>query len=174
MTAGGPFPYSRVLIAGCGGAGKSTLALALGELTGLPVTHLDRLWWTPGWVSRSREEFDALLEAELKKPAWIIEGNYSRTFPRRLQYADFCVFLDIDRDECLRSVRERVRRFRGRSRPDMPEGCPERTDREFEAWIRDFHGKTRPAMLRALEEHDVPYHVFQSRRAAYGWLNQYK
>ena len=49
-------PYKRVLIVGCGGSGKSTLARHLGEKTGLPVVHLDRLWWLPGWVERSRED----------------------------------------------------------------------------------------------------------------------
>ena len=38
------FPYHKVLIVGCGGAGKSTLARAMGERFGLPIVHLDRLW----------------------------------------------------------------------------------------------------------------------------------
>ena len=39
----------RILMIGCGGAGKSTLARALGEKLGLPVVHLDKLWWTGNW-----------------------------------------------------------------------------------------------------------------------------
>lgn len=38
----------RILILGCGGAGKSTLARRLGAATGLPVVHLDGLYWQPG------------------------------------------------------------------------------------------------------------------------------
>ena len=37
----------RVMIIGCGGAGKSTLARKRGEKTGLPVVHLDQIWWAP-------------------------------------------------------------------------------------------------------------------------------
>ena len=55
----------RVLIIGCSGAGKSTLARKLGEKTGLPVVHLDALFWEPGWVESSRDVFDAKLMAEL-------------------------------------------------------------------------------------------------------------
>ena len=40
----------RILILGCGGAGKSTLARRLGAATGLPVVHLDGLYWQPGWL----------------------------------------------------------------------------------------------------------------------------
>jgi adenylate kinase family enzyme len=39
----------RVVILGCAGTGKSTLARRLGAKTGLPVVHLDALFWEPGW-----------------------------------------------------------------------------------------------------------------------------
>ncbi|WP_343388145.1 hypothetical protein [Candidatus Amarobacter glycogenicus] len=44
----------RVLIIGSGGAGKSTLARHLGEISGLPVIHLDAEHWRPGWIEPSR------------------------------------------------------------------------------------------------------------------------
>ena len=50
----------RIVIIGCGGAGKSTLARQLGKKLNIPVVHLDKLWWKPGWVESSREEIDAL------------------------------------------------------------------------------------------------------------------
>jgi len=48
----------RIMIIGCGGSGKSTLARQLGEKLSLPVVHLDKLFWKPGWVHISQEEFD--------------------------------------------------------------------------------------------------------------------
>ena len=58
----------RVMIIGCGGAGKSTLARKLGEKTGLPIVHLDQIWWSPGnWEHMEREKFDVRLAAELEK-----------------------------------------------------------------------------------------------------------
>ena len=46
----------RVAIVGPGGAGKFTFVRSLGEQTRLPVFHLDRFFWKPGWVETPREE----------------------------------------------------------------------------------------------------------------------
>jgi adenylate kinase family enzyme len=58
----------RILIIGCGGAGKSTLARQLGDKLGLPVVHLDKLFWHPGWVESSKEEIDEKIRIEMEKP----------------------------------------------------------------------------------------------------------
>jgi adenylate kinase family enzyme len=39
----------RVSIVGPGGTGKTTIALEIGRRLGMPVVHLDRLYWQPGW-----------------------------------------------------------------------------------------------------------------------------
>ena len=72
----------RIMIIGSGGSGKTTLARQLGEKTGLPVVHLDNIWWSPGnWKHLEREEFDALLQKELEKTfaAACSTGRVSRT-----------------------------------------------------------------------------------------------
>ena len=74
----------RIMIIGCGGSGKSTLARQLGEKTGLPVVHLDQIWWAPGnWKHLDWEEFERRLMAELEKPQWILDGNFNRTIETR-------------------------------------------------------------------------------------------
>ena len=166
------FAYRRVLIVGCGGAGKSTLARELGKRTGLPVVHLDRIWWLPGWVHISREAFDQKLAAELEKPEWIIDGDYSRTFAMRLARADFCVFLDLDTQTCMQGALERARIYKGKSRPDMTEGCEEYLDEKFEQWILDFREKTRPKMLGELRASGVAHRIFTSREEAWAWLDE--
>lgn len=168
------FPYKRILITGCGGAGKSTLARRIGERFGLPVVHLDRLWWLPGWVERERPDFDRLLSAELDKPAWVIDGNFSRTFAWRLEHADLCLYLDFDLETCMQGVYDRWKEYDGRTRPDMTEGCPERVDSEFEVWIRDFNVKTRPFMLEKIKQSGVPCKIFTTRAEAYEWLERYE
>ena len=122
----------------------------------------------------SREEFDALLACELDKPAWVMDGNYERTLPWRLCYAEAAVFLDLSAEECLQSVRARVKEYRGRTRPDMAEGCEERLDEEFETWIETYQDETRGKVLRAVQASEVPLFVFPSRGEAWAWLEGFE
>ena len=46
----------KILIMGYSGSGKSTLAGYLGKKYGIPVLHLDHVFWLPGWKARPREE----------------------------------------------------------------------------------------------------------------------
>ena len=106
----------RVLVLGCPGAGKSTLARSLGEALSLPVVHLDKLWWKSGWINRTEGEFDALLDAVLLGEEWVIDGNYLRTLPRRLERCDAVVLLDYPRRVCLFRALRRILSWRGRTR----------------------------------------------------------
>lgn len=167
------FPYKRILIVGCGGAGKSTLARAMGEKFKLPVVHLDKLWWLPNWVTRSESEFDDMLSKELKKESWIIEGNFLRTLGMRLERADLCIFLDYDTEVCLSSVHDRVRKYEGKTRPDMTDGCTETADPVFEEWINSFGEKVRPLMLEQLNASNVPHKIFMTRDETEKWLSEF-
>ena len=48
----------KIIIIGSPGAGKSTFSFALAEKTGLPLYHIDKLFWKAGWVSVEKEELD--------------------------------------------------------------------------------------------------------------------
>jgi adenylate kinase family enzyme len=69
-------------------------------LTGLPVVHLDKLFWKPGWIQAAKEEFYTLLIEALSRDAWIIDGNYSSTLPLRLESCDQVVYFDFPRLVC--------------------------------------------------------------------------
>lgn len=152
----------RVLVLGCPGAGKSTLARSLGEALSLPVVHLDKLWWKSGWINRTEGEFDALLDAVLLGEEWVIDGNYLRTLPRRLERCDAVVLLDYPRRVCLFRALRRILTWRGRTRPDMAADCPERLDGEFVRWIWEFHRTQRPQVLELLDGWTGEKHVFRS------------
>ena len=154
----------RVLVLGCPGAGKSTLARSLGEALSLPVVHLDKLWWKSGWINRTEGEFDALLDAVLLGEEWVIDGNYLRTLPRRLERCDAVVLLDYPRRVCLLRALRRILTWRGRTRPDMAADCPERLDGEFVRWIWDFHRTQRPQVLELLDGWTGEKHVFRSTK----------
>lgn len=133
----------KIVIIGCGGAGKSTLARALGDKLDLPVVHLDKLFWRPGWVHVSREEFDVLHSRALAGEKWILDGNFDRTMEQRIAHCDTVIYLDFSRWACLRGVCKRVLTTHGTVRPDMGEGCPERFDWEFLKWVWHFNSKNR-------------------------------
>ena len=163
----------RVMIIGCGGAGKSTLARALGERTGLPVVHLDQIWWAPGnWVHREREEFDALLMAEMEKPQWILDGNFNRTIQLRLNKCDTVIYLDFPRLVCLKNWIGRVLKNWGHARADMAPGCSEWLDPGMAAWIWNFNKQNRKRyyeLLNGLEGKQV--YILKSRRAVKKFLD---
>ena len=142
----------RIVIIGCGGAGKSTLARQLGEKLGIPVVHLDKLFWRPGWEQVSREEFDKLHRAQLAKDRWIMDGNFDRTMEERIARCDTVIYLDFGRLACLLGVLKRVLTTYGKVRPDMGEGCPERVDLDFLKWVWDFNKNKREKNYRLLEE----------------------
>ena len=163
----------RVLIIGNCGAGKSTFARALAEKTGLPLVHLDKLYWHGDWEHLSREEFDPVLQTELEKPQWIIDGNFSRTLPHRLSYADTVFYLDIPVLTCLWGLTKRVFTNYGKTREDMGGNCPERFDKQKISLYRGiltFNRRNRKKFYEMLKESGVAYTVFRSRKEANAYL----
>ena len=162
----------RIVIIGCGGSGKSTLARQLGEKLNLPVVHLDKLWWKPGWVETSREDFDAKLAEELAKPQWIMDGNFNRTIETRIAKCDTIIYLDFSRVACVLGVLKRVITTYGKVRPDMGDGCPERFDLEFLKWVWSFNDKNRQRYYGILNEaQGVETIVLKNRRMVKRFLN---
>ena len=125
----------RIMIFGGPGSGKSTLARQIGALSGLPVVHIDPMYWAPNWVQRGRDETVALSLAAAKGEAWVFEGNHAETMDARMERADVIIFLDLPRSLRMLRVLRRIWAYRGQTRPDMPANCPERLDFAF---LRDF------------------------------------
>lgn len=122
----------------------------LGEILGLPVIHLDRHFWRPGWVEPAREVWRDQVEQLLKSDRWIIDGNYSGTMELRLGSCDTVIFLDFPRHICSWRIIKRSIQYRGRSRPDIADGCPERIDLSFFKWTWNYPVRSRPGVLERL------------------------
>lgn len=126
----------RVLIIGGNGSGKTTMARQLAEITKLPLCHLDSLYWTGDWQVRERSEFLELLQAELEKSEWILDGNMRSTLPKRLPYCDTVIYLDFSGIRCFFGTVKRVLENHGRSRSDMGGNCVERFDKRSWDFIK--------------------------------------
>ena len=149
------------------------MARQLGEKTGLPVVHLDKLFWHPGWVESSKEEIDAKIMQAILEPRWILDGNYNRTLPKRLEYCDTVIYLDFSRFACLMGVVKRVLTTYGTVRPDMGEGCPERFDWDFLQWVWNFNKNKRKKyhdLLSAQTGKEI--YILKNRRQVKRFLGQ--
>jgi adenylate kinase family enzyme len=142
----------RILVIGISGAGKSTFARALSARTGLPLIHLDREFWRPGWVVTPRTEWRARVAELVAGERWIIEGNYAGSLDLRLPRADALVWFDYPTHRCLSRVVWRVATSYGKVRPDMAAGCPEKFDWEFLRYVWRFNRLERPKVVAALAQ----------------------
>lgn len=161
----------RVLIIGGNGSGKTTFAKQLAEKTRLPLVHLDSLYWKENWESVSREEFDALLEQELVKPKWILDGNMNRTLQHRLLYCDTVVYLDFSSFSCLCGVIARTIKYYGKTRPDMGKNCPERISLGFYKQAFLYNSKFRKKYYGMIKENpQIQWIVLKNRKQTKQYL----
>lgn len=116
----------RVAILGRAGAGKSTLARAIGEALDLPVIHLDVLVYGPEWARLPVASVRERLADLMRRDSWVVEGTYPELADLSLPRAERIIW--IDQPAWLRLWRcwRKTRVYRTRRRPDRPEGCEER------------------------------------------------
>ncbi len=160
----------KAIVIGCPGSGKSTFARALAEKTGLPLIHLDMLYWNADKTTVAKEVFLERLRAAMSRDEWIIDGNYGGTMEMRLSACDTVYFLDYPVDICLEGIRER----RGKPRSDMP-WVEENDDAEFINFIKDFNSVSKPKILNLLEKYnEKDIFIFKSREEADTFLSAIK
>lgn len=145
----------KIAIIGYSGSGKSTLAVFLGERYRSEVLHLDRIQWLPGWKERDADSKKHMVKEFLDThDGWVIDGNYTSLFyERRMEEADLIIELLFGRIPCYFRVWKRYLTYKGRSRPDMTEGCSEKLDLEFTKWVF-INGRTteKRNRYRAVQE----------------------
>lgn len=160
----------RIIIIGCPGSGKSTFSRALHEATGIPLYHLDMMYWNADRTIVHKAIFRKRLSEALEKDRWIIDGNYSSTMELRLQACDTVIFLDYPLEVCLQGIRDR----RGKMRTDMPWIEKEdEEDSEFFEFIRNYNSQSRPEVMELLSRYpDKDIYIFKNRNEAEEFLNQ--
>ncbi len=138
----------RIMIVGCSGSGKSTFARKLHEKTGLPLYHLDNIWWNPDRTHITREEFDEKLSELVSRDSWIIDGDYSRTYEVRLAACDTIFFLDYSPEVCMEGIISRV----GKERPDMP-WVEDTVDPELAEMVKNYQKENKPRLEELLRKY---------------------
>ena len=142
----------RVLVIGPGGSGKSTFARRLGQILGIEVKHLDSFYWSAGWTKPSEEAWLKTVNELISGDTWILDGNFGGTLRLRVERADTIILLDMPRLLCLWRITKRRLLYRNRLRPDMAEGCAEKLDSEFISWVWNYSHRSRPKVLKLLNE----------------------
>jgi len=142
----------RVVVIGPGASGKSTLAVQLGQATGLPVIELDKVFWRPGLVGTPRDQWVAVQKSLVKENEWILDGDLGPydAIEVRLSAADTVIFLDFSLFRCawraIRRSRERV---------------------DFWLWLFRYRRVSRPFLMTAIGKHAnrATIHVLRNPRA---------
>ena len=147
----------RVVILGRGASGKSTLARRLGDITGLPVIEVDKIFWRPGLIATPREEWAAMQEKMVAGERWIMDGDLGPydAVEVRLRAADTIIFLDFSVVRCAwRAIR--------RSREGVA----------FWHWFLAYRYQSRPILRAAIASHapNGALHVFRGPKALDGFV----
>lgn len=169
---------NRVMVIGISaGVGKSTFARKLGQLSGIEVTHLDSLYWRPGWVEASSEEFSLAQQKIVRNDRWIIEGNYTSTIGIREPNADTIIYLELPIRVCLYRVLKRRIQYHGKTREDIGEGCPEKIDWAFIKFILTTYKPRLKKMRKRLQRYaneGKTVHYLRSSNEIDGFLSTFQ
>ncbi len=160
----------RVMVIGCPGSGKSTFSRALHDRTGIPLFHLDMMYWNADRTTVEKSVFRERLSSTLQKSEWIIDGNYGSTIEQRLQVCDTVIFLDYPLDVCINGIMER----RGKVRTDLPWiEDPDEEDTDFIEFVKNFNTQSRPGIIELLNKYsNKEIYIFKSRDEADKFLEQ--
>lgn len=156
----------KIVILGCAGCGKSTLAKKLGSQLNIPVLHLDTIYWKANWKEEDSQIFLEKQIEMIKKDAWILDGNYRDTLDIRLKDCDTVIYLDYPRRTAIYGIYKRYFEYRNKPRDTIAEACPEKIDKSFFQWVWNFRKNARPIILNKINEYKLEKEVliFKRRR----------
>jgi adenylate kinase family enzyme len=158
----------RIAVTGPTGAGKSYLASELGTLLGIPVLHVDALYWKPGWVPTPEAEWEATQRRALAGKSWIVEAQYDDMLPDWFEAADTIVFVDASPLKCLWRVT--VRRLDAQPGRGVPSGSePAPAHRALPKFLRNqwhYRRNVRPELLAELARRRSDQRIAVIRRGA--------
>jgi adenylate kinase family enzyme len=163
----------RIAVLGAPGAGKTEFSLQLAQATGLPVFHLDGLFFEKEYDSHGRAWFHTV-EKVVARDKWIIDGNYSSTFKIRFDRADTIIVLDYPKRIFIGGVIKRRLKHHSKHRPEMPAGWKERLNKDFVNFVWTFDKRYKSRIYDAFEDdHKRKLVILHSRKDARNYLESF-
>ena len=92
----------KAIIIGNSGSGETWLATHWAAHTGVPVVHLDEIFWQPPGFNekRSRTVVNQLIADSKQHPSWIVEGVFGELAEKYMDPANVFLWLDVDWPTC--------------------------------------------------------------------------
>jgi len=88
----------RLFIIGAAGSGKTTLSKEIGNQLNIKPVNLDDIFWdntlNAYGIKRNEIERDKLLDEEINKSSWIIEGAYISWPLKAMKYSDRIIYVN--------------------------------------------------------------------------------
>lgn len=158
---------NKIIVIGCPGAGKSTFSRKLADKTGLPLYHLDAIYWKEDCSHISRRRLIAEQKKILNGDSYIIDGNFKSTLEMRVKEAETVFLFDLPTEDCIYGVTHREG-----NRPEMP--CELPCNDELIDFVRSFNTDVKPTIDNLLKKYSKDVIVFHSRKEVDLYLSQIK
>jgi adenylate kinase family enzyme len=158
----------RIVILGCAGTGKTTLARQLGERMHAPVICLDALWQSQ-CGGKDVSTFRTLLKQAHAGDRWISDGNFAQaTFDIRLPRATLVIWLECSKLSCAGHAIKRVFKRGGDHKINAL--------MKVLAFIWNFDRVNRPRLeaLRVSHGPNVPIRRLTGSREIAAFLSSYR
>lgn len=135
----------KLIVIGSPGSGKRAFSSALSSVTGLPVTHLDTLYWNENGTYVGDDVFFPKVKEALDVGRWIISGTYLNVLGQLLDVSDGVFFLDYSLEACL----EGIKNLKAQTGNGQWTALPEANVNEA-SFINKFHMESRPKVFEEL------------------------
>jgi adenylate kinase family enzyme len=114
----------KIAVIGISGSGKTTFSETLSKKLGLPLYHMDSLFWLPNWTEVQSDVWQLKEQEIIDQKQWIIEGYVDEISVERLSEADLVLYIDLPGYICAFNGLKRWWQYRGKSRPEL-DNCNE-------------------------------------------------
>lgn len=135
----------KLVVIGSPGSGKRAFSTALSSVSGLPVTHLDTLYWNDDGTYVGDDTFFARVDEAMADGRWIISGTYLNVLGKLLDASDGAFFLDYSLEACLESVKN----YKAQNDGAAWIAAPGANENEA-SFTNKFHMESRPKVFEEL------------------------